>query len=277
MREQPIELLATVEPGAIKDNYEAVKARVVEALAAYDNMSLENASIKDLKDTRALLNATAKGIQDKRLALERSYMAPFADFKAKVKELSDLIASSSNRINGMIRDVERSRKDAKRAEYQKFYQESCELLAQVVPYERIERSQWYNVQNGDPEAEILDIARKCQSDTAIIKKMGHPCEADVLAYYYRTLDLGKALDEAERLNAERKAAQDLERSIASVQQAEPVNQPSVETTTTVAVSEPAEGAYVAYTLKFTATPDDAQALIAEAKRLGIHGKLSREA
>lgn len=95
------------------ENYSDLKAALNEQLAAYAATVYTDDQIRMAKADRAKLNKLRKALNDERIRREREYMAPFAELKAQVAELTTAIDTVSASIDRQIKDFEARRRAAK--------------------------------------------------------------------------------------------------------------------------------------------------------------------
>lgn len=200
-------LAVTFTPAAIDANFDALDARVEELIAGYAEAryDLTDADeIKQAKRDRTYLNGIAKEIDERRKAVKREYMRPLEDFEARANAIAAKVKKASANIKEQLDEAEERRKDALYAELERHYGEIAELLAPVVPYERIHDERWLNKTFGEVKAKEAMQAKvsKLADDWAALKEMeGMPHYADAERALFETLDLGEALAAARRAQA----------------------------------------------------------------------------
>lgn len=196
-------------------NYAELKAGLREQLAKYETAIYTDDQIRDAKADKAALNKLRKAMNDERIRMEREYMQPFAEFKGKVNELIAMVDKPVRLIDEQVRDFEERRREEKR----KRIEESWKGLLQAdkvpagVEFRRIFDEKWLNASVsmkliGDEMAAKMD---KIVEELAVIRALPeYAYEAEQM--YLGTLDLAKAMAEAQRLRAmaERKAAHEAE-------------------------------------------------------------------
>ena len=103
-------------PSAITANWDEIKAEITAKLKDYSVMVYTDDQISRAKADKAYLNKLKKAINDERIRLEREYMKPFDDFKAKSKEVIALIEEPIAKIDEQLKVYEEKRKEAKQLE-----------------------------------------------------------------------------------------------------------------------------------------------------------------
>jgi len=219
-----VELSVVVNIGSIVENFDAYKQAVLALIEPYKDSDLSTLSISEAKNARAFLNSKSKFINEQRLAHERLFMEPFMGYKAKANELKKMIDTEAERLGEIIKKAEEWGRNDRRQLFEKYYVSNYPLLAEVVPFSQILNEKWLNkTHTSNPEREIDDIAEKAASDWASLKKLNLSNYDQAEAVFFRTLDLGKAIAENDRLVA------DLER-IAKMKQQIAERQKEAETT-----------------------------------------------
>jgi len=210
--------------------------------------------IDQAKKDRAVLNAASKELNQKRLELERQFMAPFEEFKKIIKDTTTLIDEASRKIDAIVKAAEDEEREIKKREIEKIY---ADIGLDVVPLAKIFDQRWLNRTKKLSEVaeEIADRKIKILNDLKIINSL--PDKEEVLAYYLDTLDIGSAMDLANRLKENREKARAIERP-APEKQLEDVQK-------RIHIEEP----IVEYTLRFRGTKSALMELRACMDRLGI--------
>ena len=86
-------------PAEIHSNYETVRAQLVEALQKYDGLVVTDENFKEMKKTRAEINAGIEVIKEVGTEVRRKLLAPFAPFDLKVKELVRLATEKRDALD----------------------------------------------------------------------------------------------------------------------------------------------------------------------------------
>lgn len=164
--------------------------------------------VKEAKDDRAELNKAAKELNDKRIELERQFMAPFMEFKAVIGETVTAIKDASGKVGEVISEVEQQEREQIRAAIQAAYEESG---FDLVPLERIMDQRWLNKSTSEKKwrAELAEKIRRIENDLASLGSVEF--SDDARAFYLDTLDIGQALQHAQKLKQQREALQEQER------------------------------------------------------------------
>ena len=99
-------------PAPVGFNFEELKAEIEAQTAPFANAVYSNGDIKTARADRAKLNKLKKAINDRRIELEREYMTPFADFKAKVNETISIVETAAANVDREVKRIEAELKPA---------------------------------------------------------------------------------------------------------------------------------------------------------------------
>lgn len=212
-------LEVTYTEATIASNMDALEAHVKKVVADYDGATYDLTSsekIKEAKHDRTYLNGMKREIEERRKAINRDYKKPLDAFNARCKEITKIIDDAADGIKAQVDEAEETRKNDLYAKLKEHYEDFAGLLVPVVHYEQIHEKQWLNKSFGKIkaynaiEAKVSDVARDWETLKAQQEAMPHYADAE--REFFRTLDLGAALnaarlaDEEDRRIAELKAA-----------------------------------------------------------------------
>lgn len=287
-------LEVTYTEATIASNMDALEAHVKKVVADYEGATYDLTSaqaIKDAKHDRSYLNGIKKEIDERRKAVKREYNKPLDAFERRCKQITAIIDESTDAIKAQLDEAEQTRKDALYSRLQQHYEEFAELLAPVVPYERLHEPQWLNKTFGEIkaqqalEAKVSDVARDWETLKAQQETMAHYADAE--REFFRTLDLGAALNAARLADEEDRRIAELKAAMAPEPEPEPMPEPEPEPIEIPApapmpapvpapmpapVAEPLE----AWTVEVpSATRSQMQALASLLKAQGITGSIRR--
>lgn len=213
------ELSVQYKPASIDANFDDLEERVRKMVADYEgavyDMSKDE-NVAAAKRDRAYLNGIVKQIDERRKAVKREYTKPLAAFEDRCKRIAGIAGGAADAIKAQLDEAEKRRRDAAYAILKDYYEEVADLLAPVVPYERVHDEKWLNKSFGEVRAKraVDERVGRLASDWESLKVqrggMRHYEEAE--RELFRTLDLGSALaaaraaDEEDARIAEMKAA-----------------------------------------------------------------------
>ena len=287
-------LEVTYAEATIASNMDALEAHVKKVVADYEGATYDLTSaqaIKEAKHDRSYLNGIKKEIDERRKAVKREYNKPLDAFERRCKQITAIIDESTDAIKAQLDEAEQTRKDALYSRLQQHYEEFAGLLVPVVPYERLHEAQWLNKTFGEIkaqqalEAKVSDVARDWETLKAQQEAMPHYADAE--REFFRTLDLGAALNAARLADEEDQRIAELKAAMAPEPEPEPMPEPEPEPIEIPApvpmsapmpapmpapVAEPLE----AWTVEVPrATRSQMQALASTLKAQGITGSIRR--
>ena len=202
-------LIVTYAPSSIEANFDALEKRVRKTVELYKGATYDLTKadkIKEAKNDRSYLNGLKNEIEERRKAVKREYNKPLAAFEKRCKEITSIIDGASDGIKAQLDQAEEDRKSRAMAKLKEHYETFAELLAPVVPYERLHEKQWLNKGFGEVkakkalEAKVSAVARDWDTLKAQRDSMAHYEVAE--RELFRTLDLGSALNAARAADEE---------------------------------------------------------------------------
>lgn len=228
-------LEVTYTEATIASNMDALEVHVKKVVADYEGATYDLTSaqaIKEAKHDRSYLNGIKKEIDERRKAVKREYNKPLDAFERRCKQITAIIDESTDAIKAQLDEAEQTRKDALYSRLQQHYEEFAGLLAPVVPYERLHEPQWLNKTFGEIkaqqalEAKVSDVARDWETLKAQQEAMPHYADAE--REFFRTLDLGAALNAARLADEEDQRIAELKAAMAPEPEPEPMPEPEPE-------------------------------------------------
>lgn len=202
-------LIVTYAPSSIEANFDALEKRVRKTVELYEGATYDLTKadkIKEAKNDRSYLNGLKSEIEERRKAVKREYNKPLAAFEKRCKEITSIIDGASDGIKAQLDEAEERRRAGARAALEAHYREFAELLAPVVPYERLHDDKWLNKSFGEVKAKkaleekVSAVARDWDTLKAQRDSMAHYEVAE--RELFRTLDLGSALNAARAADEE---------------------------------------------------------------------------
>lgn len=195
---QEINLLVEQKDGSIETNFEEIKVALAAGLEEYKGMVFTAESQPEAKRTVASLRKLKKAMNDRRIEIKKTFMAPYTNFEAQVKELDKLIDEPIDFISGQIEEFERRRVEAKKAMICEIYtgiMAEHGTVMEYLPLDRIYDSRWENsttAQKAITEA-ITAHVEHVEKDLNTIRAMESEFEDKGLAKYKATLELSDAI------------------------------------------------------------------------------------
>lgn len=185
--------------GVIGFNFEEIKEKLNSELEIYKNMIFTEESKTEAKKTIASLRKLKKSVNDKKLEVKKSFMIPYTNFEAQVKELDNLIDEPINFINNQVEEFERKRVEEKKALISEIYAEIMaehEEASGYLPLQRIYDSKWENATTTKKAITetITERVDHVEKDLGIIRSMGLEFEDKWIEKYKATLELSDAIE-----------------------------------------------------------------------------------
>lgn len=196
-------------PEKISFNYEELKAELTEKVAFYETLVYTDDQVKDAKADRATLNKLKKTLNDERIRREKEYMQPFNEFKAQVNEIIGIIDKPIAVIDKQVKEFE----DQKKANKQKDIEELFAGMGfqSFVTLEKIWDPKWLNASVSMKSIEEQMRARMYQIGDDVLTLHNLPeFGFEATEVYKQTLDINKAIKEAQRMAEITKAKADAE-------------------------------------------------------------------
>ena len=180
-------------PSAVEFNYDELKQALAEKCEEFTGLVYGDDNIKDAKKDKADLNKLKKELNDRRISLQKEYLAPFDDFKKKVDELIGLIDKPVAMIDAQVKDYEDRKRMIKKTEVVLTFQD---IWDNEIPFEAVEDERWYNasVSMASIRDEIEKKNESIKYDLETISTLKYPVVAREC--YMKTLDIRKAIEKS---------------------------------------------------------------------------------
>jgi hypothetical protein len=212
------------QPAAVEFNYEELTAELKAKLSEYEGLVYTEETIKEAKADRAKLNSLAKALNDERIRLEREYMQPFGDFKAKINELIQLIKAPCGIIDQQVKEYEEACKAKKKEDIEKLFEAEC--FPEWLDVTLIFDVKWLNasVSLKKVEDDLTTWRKKITEDLETLKTLPE-YSFEATESYKKNLDLGSALRTAAQLSdlAKRKAEAEAKKAAEEAKREEETN------------------------------------------------------
>lgn len=196
-------------PEKISFNYEELKAELTEKVAFYETLVYTDDQVKDAKADRATLNKLKKTLNDERIRREKEYMQPFNEFKAQVNEIIGIIDKPIAVIDKQVKEFE----DQKKANKQNAIEELFATIGfqNFVTLEKIWDPKWLNASVSMKSIEEQMRSRMYEIGDDVLTLHNLPeFGFEATEVYKQTLDINKAIKEAQRMAEITKAKADAE-------------------------------------------------------------------
>lgn len=183
----------------IKFNFEELKTKLKEKLEKYQGLVVTEENLNDSTKTRKELNDLKNSIEDERKRIKKEWNAPYENFEKQIKELVGLVDKPIQCLDTQIKSFENTRKESKREEIQKFFDENN--TNELIKLDMIFDERWLN--KGEKiekiKETILATLGKIETSLNVIKVQQTKYVTNMIDVYLKTLDLASALKEKERL------------------------------------------------------------------------------
>lgn len=191
-------------PESILFNYEELKAEITEKTKMYETLVYTDDQIKDAKADKAKLNKLKKTLNDERIRLEKEYLEPFNDFKSKINEIIRIIDKPVAVIDKQVKEFEDKKKQDKYDAIKAMWEE-LEHPSELT-LEKIYDSKWLNVSTSMKSIQdtMTAAVEKFKQDIATLSNLSE-FGFEATEVYKSTLDVNKALYEAQRMSQIAKA------------------------------------------------------------------------
>lgn len=186
----------------IEWNYDEFKGLVQAAMERYEGVTFTEEQVKEAKEERARLNALKKAISDKRISIKNAVMAPYTQFEAEVKEITELIDKPIAEIDRQVREFEDAQKADKKEALRKHFEKAVADMEFKPTFEQVFDPRYLNVSVSLARAK-KDITEKVKrfrfNMENVIEGVEEEYRAIVRDMYLKTLDIAGAMSERNRL------------------------------------------------------------------------------
>lgn len=208
METNPLSLIIKEKTlGNLVTNAKDIKAYVEEKLKEYSVDNYAGDAKQAAKD-KAEINAAIKTLNDRRIALEKEWNMPFAEFKNIISETCDMMKTASGKLDVIVKAKEEEEKAQKKAQIVELWNGKNFNL---VPLDRIFNAKWLNktTKLAAVDAEIDIIIKNITGDLASLDAFGEDT-AILKDLYLSTLNLQQTLNKGAELKANRERLAQLE-------------------------------------------------------------------
>lgn len=208
METNPLSLIIKEKTlGNLVTNAKDIKAYVEEKLKEYSVDNYAGDAKQAAKD-KAEINAAIKTLNDRRIALEKEWNMPFAEFKNIISETCDMMKTASGKLDFIVKAREEEEKAQKKAQIIELWNGKNFNL---VPLDRIFNAKWLNktTKLAAVDAEIDTIIKNITGDLASLDAFGEDT-AILKDLYLSTLNLQQTLNKGAELKANRERLAQLE-------------------------------------------------------------------
>ena len=189
----------------INFNYEEIKDGLKKSVEKYEKVIYTPETIKNAKEDRAKLNKLAKALNDEKIRIKKEFMIPYTEFEDKIKEIIGIVTTVVDKVDAQVKKFEQEQREEKKKNILAIYEEHIGEYKELIPLSQIYDTRWENqtYKEIDIINEIENIVSKANSDIEILEKQDPEFMINMKDVYFKTLDLGTALREKERLEAKK--------------------------------------------------------------------------
>lgn len=200
-----------VLPKKIDWNYEELKAEITEKAKIYETMVYTDDQIKIAKSDKAKLNHLKKALNDERIRREKEYMKPFNEFKAQINEIISIIDKPVSIIDKQVKEYDQIKKQEKAKKCLELFEELNQDY-NWLDYNKISNPKWANATFGlnKVQEEIEGKLEQIENDLNTLSSL-EAFSFEAIEEYKRSLDVGKAIAEGQRLVGIQKRKEEMER------------------------------------------------------------------
>lgn len=191
-------------PESISFNYEELKTMLTEKVNTYETLVYSDEQINLAKKDKANLNKLKKALNDERIRREKEYMQPFNDFKAKINELIKIIDEPVKVIDKQIKSYDEQKKQEKQDKIIETWKQTDK--PDWLSLAMIENAKWLNasVSMKSIQEEISAKVEQIKNDLATLQNLPE-FGFEAVEIYKSTLDVNRALNEAQKMSQIAKA------------------------------------------------------------------------
>lgn len=211
-------------PEKISFNFEELKMELTAKVSMYETMVYTEENIKDAKADRANLNKLKKALNDERIRREKEYMVPFNEFKAQIAEIISIIDKPCMVIDQQVKAFEDKQKQDKLDEITDFFNSTEH--PDWLHLSQIMNEKWLNASASMKSAQEEINARLEQITTDMATLSNLPeFGFEAVEVYKSSLDMNKAISEAQRMSQIQKAKAEAEAKKAEPTEPQPTSAP----------------------------------------------------
>ena len=191
-------------PENITFNYEELKQELTKRVSMYETMVYTDDQIKKAKADKAQLNKLKKALNDERIRREKEYMQPFNEFKTQINEIIGIIDKPVAVIDAQVKAYEDKQKQDKRAAIEEVF--GTIGFQTFVTLDMIFNDKWLNASTSlkSIEEEMKQLMYRFSTDLLTLNNLPE-FGFEAVEVYKTTLDINKAISEAQRMSQIAKA------------------------------------------------------------------------
>ncbi|MEG2350708.1 MAG: DUF1351 domain-containing protein [Hungatella sp.] len=196
----------------IEWNFEELKTEITTASQEYATSVYNDDSIKSAKADLAKLRKFIDAMETKRKELKKQVLTPYERFELEEKELVGIVQKAIDNIDVQVKDYDRRQREAKMEKVREFYDASINDLEKYLPFDKVFKPEYANASTSmkSIQSEISQFIQKVDEGLAIVNEVDSKFAGDMKAVFLRTYDIGAALAERNRLEADEQRRMEFE-------------------------------------------------------------------
>lgn len=219
--------------GSISFELDTLKASLREMTGVYKGLVVTEDTLQGAKKDLAMLRKLSKELNDRKIAVKKSFMAPYDAFEKEVKEALAIIDEPVKLIDSQVKEFEARRKEEQKAHCIEVFNEAVGEYAEYITFESVFKDSWLNATAKDKD--IVDDVQtrvvQVKNDIQTLKALNSDIEADLLEAY-KTYGLAMAVQRnTDYMKAKQKITEDAIKEQTELEASELIEEP---------VEEPAE-------------------------------------
>ena len=248
-------IISKQELGVLETNAKSIKEKVLAILPNYNATNYDESNIEVAKSDKALLNKSAKVLNDKRIELEKKFNEPFEVFKLTIKETTDLIKDASLKIDEVVKKVENNEKAKRKEIIIKIFNENIKELKDILPFEKVFEEKWLNKgsfnENNDFKlaTDLTNKIDKVRNDLLAIGELNSKYEIELKNDYLEHFDLSRIIAKNTELFKKEELLKEQQKESEKVNEVK--KEEKMQEMATVKVEEHITDTILTYTLKIT--------------------------
>ena len=200
-------------PEVIEFNFDELKQEITDRVEMYRNLVYTEDQVKQAKTDRANLRKFVDALSAERIKVKKQCLQPYEAFEAKVNELAKIVQEPINMIDEQVKDYENKQKQAKQDEILKYWESAVDAgnVPKFLLFEKIFNDKWLNasVSMKSIQDEINARLEQIATDIATLSNLPE-FGFEAVEVYKTTLDMNRAIAEAQRMSQIAKAKAEAE-------------------------------------------------------------------
>ena len=201
---------------ALSEDFEELKKNLSESMEVYKNTVYTDETIGEAKKDVAALRKLSKAVNDRKIEIKKKCLEPFTVIEAQAKELIAMIDEPIAMIGKNVDKYETERRAKRRAKILEEMNSSLSDIPEDVRKVVIEK--WYDPKwenatatNKEYREKISSMNAKVSNDLELISNVDEDFREDVMNVYKSTLDITRAMLEAQKLQNQKQKLIERER------------------------------------------------------------------